>query len=357
MNSFQFFFILLLLCPFVACQDDLVITPPDGDGSGTNPPTTTYNNQISDDRMLIVLSAPSIHNSYYAEIFDDIINFQVAYAETVMGNDNIVVLADAETMPYLQNRLPSDVLLQANIEDIWIRDFSTVVPNQMVQVTYSPSYLGNGTSRLIQNSLVSFTEQHNLNYNYVDVVLDGGNVVDNNKDKAVITERVLEDNNWSVAQAKAQLRSILGIQHIAVIPYDDEIMGHADGMVMWVDDNTVLVNEYDEPFRTNVLTALQAGLPNTNIVEVPVTFDYSEWKDFASACGVNLNSTVTHDYIYTPIFDKSTDAQAVAAIQQHTTKEVKTIDATGVCFMGGSARCLSWQLTGNNAAKLIEAAR
>ncbi len=28
-----------------------------------------------------------------------------------------------------------------------------------------------------------------------------------------------------------------------------------------------------------------------------------------------------------------------------------------VCFIGGSVRCLSWQLTGANARKIIEAAR
>jgi hypothetical protein len=36
---------------------------------------------------------------------------------------------------------------------------------------------------------------------------------------------------------------------------------------------------------------------------------------------------------------------------------VITINAEGVCSMGGSVRCLTWQLTGENAEKLILAAK
>ncbi len=51
------------------------------------------------------------------------------------------------------------------------------------------------------------------------------------------------------------------------------------------------------------------------------------------------------------------DQQAVNIIQQNTSKNVITVNAEGVCPMGGSVRCLTWQLAGQNAEKLIIAAR
>ena len=41
-------------------------------------------------------------------------------------------------------------------------------------------------------------------------------------------------------------------------------------------------------------------------------------------------------------------------IQQNTSKTVHTIPAKNVCFMGGSVRCLAWQVEGENARKIIE---
>ncbi len=38
-------------------------------------------------------------------------------------------------------------------------------------------------------------------------------------------------------------------------------------------------------------------------------------------------------------------------------KPVIEVEANGVCDLGGSVRCLTWQLTGDNAEKLIMAAR
>jgi agmatine/peptidylarginine deiminase len=51
------------------------------------------------------------------------------------------------------------------------------------------------------------------------------------------------------------------------------------------------------------------------------------------------------------------DQYVVNLIKQNTTKNVITINAKGVCPMGGSIRCLTWQLTGENAKRLILAAR
>ena len=61
---------------------------------------------------------------------------------------------------------------------------------------------------------------------------------------------------------------------------------------------------------------------------------------------------MTHNNIYVPVFNMNHDKQVVDIIKENTGKNVITINAEGVCPMGGSVRCLTWQLAGVNADKL-----
>lgn len=317
-----------------------------------------YSNTVTNDRMLIVLSTPSVNDDYYQEDFESIVEFQKTYARTVLGNDNVIVLVDSSTKPYYADSLPEDILLEVEIEDIWIRDFSTVLPSSM-QFTYDPTYFEfREDAEAIQESFICFSEEYDLEYEWNNYVLDGGNIVDNGSDKLVTTTRFLEENGLTKAEANVILRQQIGVSEVAIIPYDDEIMGHADGMVLWGDSNTLFVNTYEEPFRNTVLSELRESLTGVTVVEVPSTISYKRWRNFQSACGVNVNAVATYNHLYVPTFHQpAADAAAIETIQAHSSKKIHTIPAEHVCHMGGSVRCLSWQVTGENARKLIEAAR
>ena len=97
----------------------------------------TYSNQVAKDRMLLVLSAPSIHDPYYKPAFQRIVDFQINYAKSILGNDNVVILVDEDTKPYFTGKVPEDILLVDDVRDIWMRDFTTVNPIKPVQFTYT----------------------------------------------------------------------------------------------------------------------------------------------------------------------------------------------------------------------------
>jgi agmatine/peptidylarginine deiminase len=327
--------------------------------SGCKPAKDADTNQVSDDRMLIVLSAPSVNDSYYSTAFQQIVDFQIMYAKAIIGNDNVVVITDAATRPYYKNKLPHDVLITSVVYDIWLRDFSTVNPLNPVSFKYTWASMTQAESIEVQNSFNEFADYYNIEMNSSALLLDGGNLVDNYHGKVITTARFLTDNGLTKAAAIQQLQTLLNATEVAIIEPDEPVLGHADGMVMWADENTLLVNDYsDDPvFRTTVLDELQSAFPGIEIIEVPVVFSNNGWPGFESACGVNINSLVTFNNIYVPVFDMPHSADAVELISQHTTKNVITISADNVCPMGGSVRCLAWQLSGDNARKLIEAAR
>ena len=323
---------------------------------------TVDSNTISEDRMLLVLSAPSVHDTYYKPAFESIVAFQIDYAAAIMGHDNVVIVVDRDTKPYFEDKLPEDILIIADVFDIWMRDFTTVNPQNPVQFRYTWASMTKQDSIAVQNSFASFADHYGIQRNKADLLIDGGNIVDNYAGRIITTTRFMEDNRLTYEQAKEELSALLGAAEVAILEPDEDVLGHSDGMVSWIDEDTLLVNDYspDPSFRTLIMDELQSAFPTATIIEVPVEYAVNppgQWDGFESACGVNLNAAVTYKNIYVPVFNMAHDQSAVDLIKQNTTKSVITVNAENVCPMGGSVRCLTWQLTGSNAERLILAAR
>ena len=322
----------------------------------------TYSNQVTDNKMLLVLSAPSIHDPYYKSAFQRIVDFQINYAKSILGNDNVVILVDEDTKPFFKDKVPEDILLVDDVRDIWMRDFTTVNPKQPVQFSYTWASMSQKQSQDVQKSFSRFADRYKIQRAKTDLLIDGGNIVDDYAGRIITTTRFMEDNELSYDEAKQELKTVLGAREVAILEPDEEVLAHSDGMVSWVDKNTLLVNDYSKTpsFRTLVMDELKASFPSAKIVEVPVEYKTNpkgQWDGFESACGVNLNSTVTYNNIYVPTFNMPHDQKALRIIKQNTTKKVIPVNAESVCPMGGSVRCLTWQVTGENAVKLITAAR
>jgi len=80
-----------------------------------NKMSQTYSNQVADDKMLLVLSAPSVHDPYYKSAFQRIVDFQINYAKSILGNDNVVILVDKDTKPYFTGKVPEDQCSPCNL--------------------------------------------------------------------------------------------------------------------------------------------------------------------------------------------------------------------------------------------------
>ena len=133
-------------------------------------------------------------------------------------------------------------------KDIWVRDFMLVKTRsgRYVSFRYEPSYLNDypylktDFRRDISGQL-SFED-----IVYSDINLDGGNVVFSPlKTKAIISDRIFSENtDRSSAELVEELERLLETQVIMIpslsMRYD--MTGHADGMVRFIDENTVIGN-------------------------------------------------------------------------------------------------------------------
>jgi agmatine/peptidylarginine deiminase len=318
-------------------------------------------NQSNSEKTLIVLSAVSIHSTTYAPKNDDIIDYMINFANEVNGKDDVVILVDADTLPLFEGKVPCNTLIKADIADIWIRDYSSVIPSKQVKFKFAPSYRTDEQAKLYESSFNDWFKKTGLQYHATsDIILDGGNVVDNVAGtRVVVTDRILHDNHsLTKSDAKHQLKNLLGVQEVAIIPQTPgDTTGHADGCVMWpMDDTIVLIKSDDpeDPYDREVVHELKHSFPGVKIVGVPNYIPDTLWHGFSSAVNCFVNSIVTDRYIYMPTFNDGHDDETLELFKSITNKTVVPIPAGNVAEMGGSVRCLSWQVKGENRMKILE---
>ena len=321
----------------------------------------TPSNDAAADRTLIVLAAPAAADRYYRPLRREILDFQIAYAKAILGRDNVVVLGDRKTLRELARELPDDVLLEAPMRDIWTRDFFPVRPDAPVLFRYAAAAQGGKQKDAdwVQAGFLRFAKRHGLEFRRAPWILDGGNVVDNGRDQAIVTDRFLADNGLDKKNAVAVLREALAVERVAILPADPEdYLGHADGMAAFIASNAVALTRYGGTFQKALKRELRAAFPGVRIVELETRFDDDAFDPlYGSAKGIYANATVTDRFIYLPVYGLDTDAAALAKIRAATDREVVPILAGGIAQMGGSVRCLGAQMKGENARRLIEAAR
>ena len=176
--------------------------------------------------------------------------------------------------------------------------------------------------------------------------------------KTVMAMSYLTDNKLTENEARKKLMALTSTKQIAFIEADEQGgLQHADGVVSFVDQNTLVINTYpeDPDYAKKLKADLKRGIPNLKIHEIITPYDGSEIYDkkFGSACGLYTNMLVTPERIYFPQFGIKADAMALKQIRSMTKRTVVPVQSANVCHMGGGVRCMSWQVRGKNAELLL----
>jgi agmatine/peptidylarginine deiminase len=236
---------------------------------GPDPTTRVTTDQ---DTEAVVMVAPSVNDDYYAPVFEQVIDYDVTVVNTIREHTNVVLVVDRATLPYVDGRIPDEHLLVRSVFDIWARDFSPVTGNRAAKFRFQPDYLSPQLGNQIDRSFNRLTDAVGAEFPSTRLRLDGGNFVGNGGNWAIVTERVFSDNpNKSEAWIDRKIRRKTQVTSVAYIPEEPgDTTGHADGMVMWLDADTLLVNEFDEPFRSQVLDPIVEAFAGVEIIEIPV---------------------------------------------------------------------------------------
>ncbi len=239
--------------------------------------------------------------------------------------------------------------------DIWLRDFMPVQirDGSFVSFRYEPSYLEN-EPELRSNFKNDLSLQFPFSVVYSDINLDGGNVVFSpSKEKAVISDRILKENpNYTQAQLIKTLKRQLKAQIILIPSLKNDMTGHADGMIRFVDENTVIGNCV--PSKNGLEQRIKAVLYDYKIDVIDFPY-YSSSNN--SAIGCYLNFLETERYIFMPVFGNELDGKAIASAKGIFTKMIVPININEIAKEGGVLNCISWETKQTEKKQKIKSKR
>ncbi len=231
-------------------------------------------------------------------------------------------------------------------KDIWCRDYMPVqTPSgKLIQFTYNPSYLkGNKEWEESRSDVKDVCRMNNINAEFSDINLDGGNVLIFD-DRAIISDRIFSENP---NRDKDELVKELGKQlecEIIIIPAEkDDMTGHADGMVRFVNRDTILGNNRADEYKY-WREGMQKVIDKYGLTYIDIPFFApKDSKHPLSAVGIYVNYLEVNNLIVLPVFGRDEDKLAVDIIQKtFPERVVETIDYNEVAYEGGLLNCTTW---------------
>jgi len=248
-------------------------------------------------------------------------------------------------------RYGADCRFLPGTKDIWARDYMPVQVNEhkLVQFTFYPDYLVE--YEYLKSEPDSICEDLKLNTIKSDIVLDGGNVVKSGN-CVIMTDKIVIENihKYTKEQLLSKLRDQFEVEKIVLIPWDHgERYGHADGMVRFIDHETVLLQGYyntrKDLFIDDFLETLLGSLKKNHLKYEFLNIDYSEKINAKFAY---LNYLQTKDFILLPSLGIDKDDEALEAeIRKYFPDykdKIQKIKMNSIIAKGGALNCISWTI-------------
>lgn len=236
--------------------------------------------------------------------------------------------------------------------DIWCRDYMPVqtTSGKLVQFRYDPSYLhGKPEWESSHTNPGEVCDVNGIKPDlFSDINLDGGNVLLCG-DRAVISDRVFSENPDRDKQSLiAELANLLEAEIIIIPSQRKDMTGHADGMVRFIDRNTLLGNDRSMEYKywTKGINAVirQHAM---HYVDMPFFQTYKDPKHPEQSIGIYVNYLEVSNLIILPVFGipGNKDKEALARIRAlFPCRTVVPFNCNDIALEGGLLNCISWIL-------------
>ena len=273
--------------------------------------------------------------------FSDLLRTDKSYSETFNDFHKVITACG---MQY-------DFL--SKTRDIWARDYMPiqVSKDKFVEFRYDPDYLqGIGKERReIKTYPDIVCENIGLRTIKTDIILDGGNVV-KSENAVILTDKVVKENERTYDRNILidQLEILFETDKIILIPWDDDDYGHSDGMVRFIDNNTVLLNWFyktcDEYFRNSLLEPIKEKGLKYEWLDLGLVSDKIDGYNWAY-----INFLQTEDLILVPKLGIKEDDIAYSQICKFYKSyadrgRVFQVDSRQIVEKEGALNCISWTI-------------
>jgi agmatine deiminase len=235
-------------------------------------------------------------------------------------------------------------------KDIWVRDYMPIQTdvNKFVQFRYEPSYLKKDLH--LQSNPKDVCKSNGFAPVFSDINLDGGNIV-KWTDKVILTDRVFSENSQYADKKKLiiEIERLLNAEVIIIPQIKSDMTGHADGLVRFYDDKTVIGNNLKDEYKYWG-DAMKKVIQQYDLkyINMPI-FDYKvQYKNKCiSAIGCYMNYLEIGNLIVFPVFELegNKDDEAFDLISSlYPNKIIERININEIAFKGGLMNCVSWNI-------------
>lgn len=227
-------------------------------------------------------------------------------------------------------------------KDIWVRDFMPIVSpsGRYVTYNYAPDYLRDKPEYITDGSLL--TPANPRDTLHLDLTIDGGNIV-SYANQLIFCDKLLKENKEKGVETVHELAKALDGCRLTILPWDKrEPYGHADGMVRFIDEKNVVMNnygDYDETFRQKVLMQLTK---EDRFQVHELHFDVEKPHKYNWAY---INFLQVGDKFILPKLNAPEDEQALKQIASffHVPEQnIRMVDIHTILQHGGGLNCISW---------------
>jgi len=237
--------------------------------------------------------------------------------------------------------------LLLNTKDIWAVDYMPIQVSldKFVQFVYNPDYLQSKKWIKTISDVENICNSINLKRIKSDIVLDGGNVT-KTTDKVIMCDKIfLENPNYERRQLSNKLRELFEVDELYFVPQQPkDFTGHADGMVRFLDNKTVIINDNSKE-KPEFQRAFKIALDNAGLDYIEIPYNPYGNKTYGQANGDYINFLQMQNTVIIPTFGIKEDEIVVQQFEQlFKGQNIATIDSNEVADNGGILNCITWNI-------------
>ena len=205
---------------------------------------------------------------------------------------------------------------------------------RLISYNYDPDYLKDEKYSHLRTKIQPLKEHINL-------VIDGGNFV-RFGGKAIMTDKIFRENPLKTkAEIVRTIKQKCVLNELIIIPKQPyDMLGHSDAMVRWIDENSVLVNDFSnesKSFNDRLVKALKKSSLDVKFMKYRKGF-FTKKRDW----GAYLNFIKIKDILIVPIYGIDDDDVALEQIKKfYSSCRVETMNLSDIIELGGALHCIT----------------
>lgn len=231
--------------------------------------------------------------------------------------------------------------------DIWCRDYMPVqiAADTFCGFDYDPNYLHESEELLAtrtNGNLICHELGFKVKQPTIPLTIDGGNVIrcDN---KIIMIEKVFKENSVSKNELVKAIEEHFKAE-LVILPWDEEeLYGHADGLVRYIGNNRVLITNYerfDKGFTHKIIEILRQHFNEVFKLEYDIQRQHKHnWA--------YINWLQTDKVLLIPSFGYPEDKQAfeqIISLMPMYQGHAEIINAKDLICHEGCLNCASWTI-------------